>query len=84
MTTTVLERGVTIKGLQVIIYNADHPVYDAASLVQISGRVGRKKEESDGEVIFIVTRENKAIKDAISDIKAKNEYLQSMLQKYSS
>ena len=84
VTTTVLERGVTIKGLQVIIYNADHSVYDAASLVQISGRVGRKKEESDGEVIFIVTRENKAIKDAISDIKAKNEYLQSMLQKYSS
>ncbi|MFA5659944.1 MAG: helicase-related protein [Bacilli bacterium] len=81
VTTTVLERGVTIKGLQVIIYGADHPVYDAASLIQISGRVGRKKEESDGEVIFIITKENKAIRKAIADIKSKNTYLQTMFQK---
>jgi len=81
VTTTVLERGVTIKGLQVIIYGADHAVYDTASLVQISGRVGRKKEESDGEVIFIVTKKNAAIKAAISDIEEKNAYLQSVLQR---
>lgn len=81
VTTTVLERGVTIKGLQVIIYGADHAVYDAASLVQIAGRVGRKKEESDGEVIFIATRKTKAITDAIADIEAKNAYLQSVLSK---
>lgn len=81
VTTTVLERGVTIKGLQVIIYGADHPVYDAASLIQIAGRVGRKKEESDGEVIFIITKENEAIKKAIDEIKSKNTYLQTMFQK---
>ncbi len=81
VTTTVLERGVTIKGLQVIIYGADHVVYDSASLIQIAGRVGRKKEESDGEVIFIVSKENRAIKEAINDITEKNTYLQTMLRK---
>ncbi|MFA7449371.1 MAG: helicase-related protein [Bacilli bacterium] len=80
VTTTVLERGVTIKGLQVIIYGADHTIYDSASLIQIAGRVGRKKEESDGEVIFIVTKKTKEVEEAIRDIETKNEYLQSVLQ----
>ena len=75
VTTTVLERGVTIKGLQVIIYGADHAVYDSSSLIQIAGRVGRKKEESDGEVVFIVSRENQAIKESIRDIKEKKHLL---------
>lgn len=84
VTTTVLERGVTIKGLQVIIYGADHAVYDSASLIQIAGRVGRKKEESDGQVIFIATKKSKAMAESIKDIEVKNEYLQSVLQRVSS
>ena len=83
VTTTDLERGVTIKGLQVIIYGADHAVYDSSSLIQIAGRVGRKKEESDGEVVFIVSRENQAIKESIRDIKEKNTYLQTVLREES-
>lgn len=43
VTTAVLERGVTIKDLQVIVYHADSGIYDSHALVQISGRVGRKK-----------------------------------------
>ena len=42
VTTAVLERGVTVKDLQVIVFKADHPIYDAASLIQIAGRAGRK------------------------------------------
>ena len=71
-------RGVTIVGLQVIVYGADSTIYDSASLIQIAGRVGRKKEESDGEVIFIGTRKTTSIKDAIYDIEEKNSYLQSV------
>ena len=78
VTTTVLERGVTIVGLQVIIYGADSSIYDSASLIQIAGRVGRKKEESDGEVIFIGTKKTQSIKAAISDINEKNTYLQNV------
>lgn len=81
VTTTVLERGVTIKGLQVIIYGADHAIYDAASLIQISGRVGRKKEESDGQVVFIVTKYTAEVKTAIADINDKNTFVQNMFDK---
>lgn len=81
VTTTILERGITIKGLQVIIYSADHVIYDAASLIQIAGRVGRKMEESDGQVIFIITKETDEIKAAISDINTKNTFVQNMFKK---
>lgn len=78
VTTTVLERGITIKGLQVIIFRADHPLFDRATLIQISGRVGRKKDEPYGEVIFLTKHRTKAIKEAIDDIHDKNTYLQTM------
>ena len=51
VTTAVLERGVTVKDLQVIVYHADHPIYDSYSLIQIAGRAGRKKEAPEGEEI---------------------------------
>lgn len=75
VTTAVLERGVTIKDLQVIIYQADHKLYDEYALIQISGRVGRKYDSPEGEVIFIATKETKAIRNAIETIRSKNLYL---------
>ena len=78
VTTTVLERGITIKGLQVIVFHADHLLFDASTLIQISGRVGRKKDEPDGEVIFIAKNETVAIKEARDDIIDKNTYLQTV------
>lgn len=53
ITTSVLERGVTIRNLQVIVLYADHSLYDEKTLVQISGRVGRKSDAWDGEVIWL-------------------------------
>ena len=44
VTTAVLERGVTVKDLQVIVFKANHNVYNQYSLIQIAGRAGRKKE----------------------------------------
>lgn len=76
VTTAVLERGVTVKDLQVIVYEADHYLYNAATLIQISGRVGRKYDAPDGEVIFIATKTTDAINDAIDTIKRKNQSLQ--------
>jgi len=78
VTTSVLERGITIKGLQVIIFNADHDIYDKETLVQIAGRVGRKKEEPTGDIIFLITRITNAISASIIDIREKNEYLHSV------
>ena len=81
VTTAVLERGVTIKDLQVIIYRADNTIYDSASLIQISGRVGRKKDAPEGEVIFLAKRKTEHMERAISEINAANKSLQNMLQK---
>lgn len=72
ITTAVLERGVTVKDLQVIIYEADHQLYDESTLVQISGRVGRKLDAPEGEVIFLGSKETRAISNAIKQIKDKN------------
>ena len=75
VTTAVLERGVTVKNLQVIIYEADHHLYDESTLVQISGRVGRKYDAPEGEVIFLGSKETTAIHNAIEQIKTKNANL---------
>jgi competence protein ComFA len=64
--------------LQVIIFNADHDIYDKETLVQIAGRVGRKKEEPTGDIIFLITRITTAISASMIDIREKNEYLHSV------
>lgn len=75
VTTAVLERGVTVKDLQVIIFQADHNLYDRATLIQISGRVGRKIDAPEGEVIFIVENINEEIKMCIKSIQEANKNL---------
>ena len=76
VTTSVLERGVTVKGLQAIILHADQEaIYDRATLVQISGRVGRKKDDPEGEVIFLAERKTVAMREAADEIRKSNEAL---------
>lgn len=51
--TTILERGITISGVDVCVFQADHPVFDEASLIQMIGRVGRSFACPDGEGLFL-------------------------------
>lgn len=53
--TTVLERGVTFENVQVAVVYANHPVFNLASLIQISGRVGRSMKYPSGRVLFLCT-----------------------------
>ena len=76
ITTAVLERGVTFKDLQVIVFRADHPLYNSSNLIQISGRVGRKIDAPNGEVLFICNEVTKDIKKCISEIERANSSLQ--------
>ena len=73
VTTTILERGVTFKNVWVIIVAADDPIYTIASLVQIAGRVGRAKEDSDGLVLYCYHKYNKNIRGAIKQIREMNQ-----------
>lgn len=75
VTTAVLERGVTIKNLQIIIFDADDNLYDEYALIQIAGRVGRKFDAPEGEAIFLANKETKAIRNAIDTIKNRNLHL---------
>ncbi len=68
VTTSILERGITIENLQVIVCYANHPLYDSASLIQIAGRVGRKIRYPDGKVIFIGEYINDSIRTCIKEI----------------
>ena len=75
VTTAVLERGVTIKNLQVVIFNSDHPIYSSHALIQISGRVGRKKDAPTGEVIFLASKKTEDMDIAIREIESANKSL---------
>ena len=81
VTTAVLERGVTIKNLQVIIYKADNDIFTKEGLIQISGRVGRVIGATSGEIIYISETTTKAMKDSIDEINRANRVLQNMLQR---
>lgn len=75
VTTAVLERGVTVKDLQVIVYLSDHTIYDSYSLIQIAGRVGRKIDAPEGEVIFLAKYKSQEMQRAVDEINAANQKL---------
>ena len=70
--TSVLERGVTIKNVQVIVYKASHNLYDQKTLIQIAGRVGRKIDAYDGEVIFVGEYISSSMRGALNEIRKAN------------
>lgn len=78
VTTAILERGVTVKDLQVVVFLADHKIYDRYSLIQISGRAGRKKEAPEGRVIFLARKNTEEIGECISDIIRSNANMQKL------
>lgn len=72
ITTTILERGVTVPRCHVAVVGADHPVFDGAALVQIAGRVGRSAAYQEGEVLFISSLRTEAQLRAVRDIRECN------------
>lgn len=75
VTTSVLERGVTIANVQVIIYDADSAMYQKGVLIQIAGRVGRKINYPTGEVILLANKKSLAMQEAIDAIQFDNSFL---------
>ncbi len=73
VTTTILERGVTISRCHVLVLFADAPVFDAAALVQIAGRAGRDAAFPEGEVWFLSEARTRAIWQACEQIRQMNQ-----------
>lgn len=73
VTTTVLERGITVPRVNVIVAGADSPVFDERSLVQMAGRAGRSPDCPTGTVVFMVERVTRQVERAIRMIEFMNE-----------
>ena len=73
LTTTILERGITIKNVQVAVVGAENKIFTDSALIQIAGRVGRNKDFHDGDVVFFHHGLSVEIDSAIRQIKALNE-----------
>lgn len=52
LTTTILERGITIRNVQVAVVGAESSIFTANALIQIAGRVGRHQDFPNGDVRF--------------------------------
>lgn len=52
LTTTILERGITIKNIQVAVVGAESKIFTSSALIQISGRVGRNVQFPTGDIVF--------------------------------
>uniref|UniRef100_C5D870 Helicase domain protein n=1 Tax=Geobacillus sp. (strain WCH70) TaxID=471223 RepID=C5D870_GEOSW len=68
VTTTILERGVTVPNIDVAVLGAEDRIFTESALVQIAGRVGRSAQFPSGDIRFFhygKTREMVAAKRQI-------------------
>ncbi|HHY74199.1 MAG TPA: DEAD/DEAH box helicase [Bacillus bacterium] len=73
VTTTILERGVTIPNTDVAVLGAEDSIFTESALVQIAGRVGRSPKYPTGDVIFYHHGKTKAIVAARAQILKMNK-----------
>lgn len=52
LTTTILERGITIPNIQVAVVGAEQQTFNKGALIQIGGRVGRSSDYPTGEFVL--------------------------------
>lgn len=78
LTTTILERGITIPNVQVAVVGAEQQIFTKSALIQIGGRVGRAKETPDGDFILFhhgITHAMDEAKREIIQLNKKGELL---------
>lgn len=75
VTTTIMERGITLKNVSVIVYDSESSIFDEPTLLQIVGRVGRKIGYEDGEIYFLINRKESKLNRVIRRIKELNASL---------
>ena len=72
--TSVLERGITISGIDVIIIDNKN-VFDEANIIQMLGRVGRDINNTNGKGYLLVDYPNKKLRNILNYLKKANDYL---------
>ncbi|MFC0212914.1 DEAD/DEAH box helicase [Paenibacillus chartarius] len=77
VTTTILERGVTVPKSDVIVLDADSRLFDETSLVQMAGRAGRSKLDPAGNVTFLAKERSRSQVAAVRQIRRMNRLARS-------
>lgn len=72
VTTTILERGVTVPRSDVFILDAHAGLFDEAALVQMAGRAGRSADDPDGRVFFCAEHRTRPQISAVRQVSAMN------------
>ncbi|WP_394356248.1 DEAD/DEAH box helicase [Bacillus changyiensis] len=72
VTTTILERGVTVKKAQVGVLGAEAAIFSESALVQMAGRAGRHPCFTNGEVYFFHFGITSAMTSAFNHIQHMN------------
>lgn len=72
LSSTILERGITIKNVSVAVIGAEDNVFTESALVQIAGRAGRSKEFPGGSVKFFHYGKTNAMVSAVRHINGMN------------
>ena len=80
VSTTLLERGITIPSVQVIVVQGQHVVFTTASLIQIFGRVGRSFQDPDGKGYCLCQFESASIKECVRQIRWMNDSVYTVLK----
>ncbi|MBT2661791.1 DEAD/DEAH box helicase [Bacillus sp. ISL-45] len=73
LTTTILERGVTISNIDVAVIGSEDRIFTESALVQIAGRAGRSAEYPTGNVTFFHYGKTEAMFSARSQIVMMNK-----------
>lgn len=72
ITTTIMERGITLEGVNICVLFADHPVFNEASLIQIAGRVGRTTTCPSGFGVFLCEQKSEKVMRCIKELEMMN------------
>lgn len=72
VTTTILERGVTIPKSDVFVLDAGAGLFDEAALVQMAGRAGRSLDDPAGYVVFAAAELTHSQVGAVRQIRLMN------------
>ncbi|WNF25288.1 DEAD/DEAH box helicase [Mesobacillus jeotgali] len=73
VTTTILERGVTISNIDVAVIGSEDRIFTESALVQIAGRAGRSTQFPTGDVIFFHYGKTEAMVNARNQIVKMNK-----------
>ncbi|WP_113930725.1 DEAD/DEAH box helicase [Bacillus sp. P14.5] len=72
LTTTILERGVTIPNIDVAVMGAEEEIFTESALVQIAGRVGRSAQHPTGDITFFHYGKTHSMIKSVQHIKEMN------------